>query len=322
MSSAPAPAHGVLDRLRPGWSARAATANLVAQILIVVTGGLVRLTASGLGCSSWPSCEPGHFTPTLHDATSYHPFVEFGNRTITGLLIVVSLAVALLAGLDRRRTTAYRVMGWVPLVGVVVQAVVGGMAVLFDLPPAVVSSHMLISMALVAVSAWLVIRTRESDDAPVPTVDGTTRRLAWWLGAAGVLVVALGVVVTGAGPQSGDSRVGYRFAVDPFAMARVHSLAVWGFVALLVAVLVRLRRGGPAAARRAAVLLLAVTAAQALIGYVQLFTGLPIALVDLHMLGAALLVVATVRLYGTLRTRGAVTVAPAAGPAPTAAVPA
>lgn len=320
MTSAPAPAPSVLDRLRPAWRDRAVTANLVAQILIVVTGGAVRLTASGLGCSSWPSCEPGQFTPMLHGATSYHPFVEFGNRTITGVLVVVALAVALLAGLDRRRSASYRVLAWVPLVGVVVQAVVGGMAVIYDLPPAVVGGHMLISMALVGVSTWLRVRSREGDGPTTPTVDTTTRRLVAALGAAAVAVVALGVVVTGAGPHSGDDRVGYRFAVDPFAMARVHSLAVWLFTGLLVAVLVRVRRRGDApAARRAAWVLLAVTAAQALVGYVQLFTGLPIALVNLHMLGAAVLVVATVLLAGTLRTRGPVALSPAPGPAPTTA---
>jgi cytochrome c oxidase assembly protein subunit 15 len=318
VTSAAASAPLVRDRLDV-WRRRAVVANLVAQVLIIVTGGLVRLTASGLGCSSWPSCEPGHFTPTVHDATSYHPFIEFGNRTITGVLVVVSLAVALLVGLDRRRSASYRTMAWVPLVGVVVQAVVGGMAVLYQLPPAVVSSHMLLSMVLVAVSTWLVVRSRESDAVPTPVVDAVTRRLVAGLGVAAVAVVALGVVVTGAGPHSGDDRVGYRFAVDPFQMARVHSLAVWIFVALLVAVLLRLRRTGPTAARRAAWLLLAVTAAQALIGYVQLFTGLPIALVDLHMLGAAALVVAVVLLAGTLRTRGPVPALPAPGPQPAAA---
>lgn len=303
VTSAPAPAPSLLDRLRPAWRDRAVTANLVAQIVIVVTGGAVRLTASGLGCSSWPSCEPGHFTPALHGATSYHPFVEFGNRTITGVLVVVALAVALLAGLDRRRSASYRALAWVPLVGVVVQAVVGGMAVIYDLPPAVVGSHMLISMALVGVSTWLRVRSHEGDGPATPLAGSTTRRLVAGLGAAAVAVVVLGVVVTGAGPHSGDDRVGYRFAVDPFAMARVHSLAVWLFTALLVAVLVRVRRGEPPI-RRAAWVLLAVTAAQALVGYVQLFTGLPIALVNLHMLGAAVLVVATVLLAGTLRTRG------------------
>jgi len=314
--SVPAPL--AADRLAV-WRRRAVLANLVAQVLIIVTGGLVRLTASGLGCSSWPSCEPGHFTPTLHDATSYHPFIEFGNRTITGVLVVLALAVALLAGLDRQRSASYRAMAWVPLVGVVVQAVVGGMAVIYSLPPAVVSGHMLISMALVAVSTWLVIRSKESDEVSVPTVDVTTRRLMALLGVAALVVVALGVVVTGAGPHSGDDRVGYRFAVDPFAMARVHSLAVWVFVAVLVALLLRVRRSGPAAARRAAWVLLVVTAAQALIGYVQLFTGLPIALVDLHMLGAAGLVIATVLLAGTLRVRGSLATAPVPGPAPAAA---
>ncbi len=313
-----APTPTLLARLRPRWTLRAVVVNLACQVLIIVTGGAVRLTGSGLGCSTWPACEPGHFTPQLHAATSIHPFIEFGNRTVSGVLIVVGLAVALLAGRDGARDRGYRRLAWVPLIGVLVQAVLGGITVLVHLSPVVVSSHMLLSMALVALSTWLLVRTREGDDAAVATVAGTTRRLVAWLGAAAVAVVALGVVVTGAGPHSGDDRVGYRFAVDPFAMARIHSLAVWVFVGLLVAVLLRLRRAGATAPLRTAWGLLAVTAAQALIGYVQLFTGLPIALVDLHMLGAAVLVIATVRLAGTLRTRGRALVAPAPRPAPAA----
>jgi len=319
VTSAPAPAPSAVARPGSAWVHRAVVANLVAQVVIVVTGGAVRLTASGLGCSSWPSCEPGHFTPALHGATSYHSFIEFGNRTITGVLVVVSLAVAILVGLDRRRSRSYRTLAWLPFAGVVVQAVVGGMAVIYSLPPAVVGGHMLISMALVGASTWLLVRSRESDGPSVPMVDGTSRRLTIGLGIAAAAVVVLGVVVTGAGPHSGDDRVGYRFAVDPFTMARVHSFAVWVFVALLVALLVRFRRVGTAAARRAALVLLAVTLAQAVVGYVQLFTGLPIALVNLHMLGAAALVIATVLLAGTLRTRGQVAGTPDPLPAPAAA---
>lgn len=286
-------------------------ANLVAQIVIVVTGGAVRLTASGLGCSSWPSCEPGHFTPTLHGATSYHPFVEFGNRTITGVLVVVSLAVALLAGRDRRRSLSYRVLAWVPLVGVVIQAVVGGLAVLYRLPPAVVGSHMLISMALVAASAWLWVRGREGDAPPRWLVPGATRLLATLLCLVAVVVVGLGVVTTGAGPHSGDDTVGYRFAVDPLTMARVHAASVWVFVAVLALTIYRLqvgsRRAGPApedaGLLRAGYRVLGITLGQGAVGYVQVATHLPIALVNLHMLGAAVFVVGVTFFVGRLRTR-------------------
>ena len=322
-------------------------ANLVGQIVIVVTGGAVRLTASGLGCSSWPSCSPGHFTPTAHGATSYHAFIEFGNRTIAGVLIILALAVAVLAGLDRSRPGRYRALAWVPIVGVLVQAVVGGMAVRYRLPPAVVGGHMVLSMVLVAASAWLWVRSREGDAMPRWLVTGTTRVLVAALAAAATVVVLLGVVTTGAGPHSGDDAVGYRFAVDPLAMARIHAGFVWVFIALLALSVYQLqvlarhaarvpepgypaddgstqpgRDLAPAAAApdfavplRAGYWLLGITAAQGVVGYVQVATHLPIALVNLHMLGAALLVTALTLFVGTLRTRW-----PDAGVAPVAGV--
>lgn len=341
MSTTPAtspvapPSPSPLQRLRPRWTVPAVVANLVAQVVIVVTGGAVRLTGSGLGCSTWPQCEPGQFAPVFHEAMSIHAAVEFGNRTLTGVLVVVAAAVALLAGLDRSRPARYRAWAWAPILGVVLQAVIGGITVLVHLHPAVVGSHFLISMALVAVSAWLLVRTREGDGAPVAVADSRTRALAVLLAAVGAVVLVLGVVVTGAGPHSGDEEVGYRFAVDPYTTARVHALAVWAFVALLVVVLVRLARAGRAAgtptyvgahgaaqpargilpdhrgadetalgrARRGGLVLLVVTLAQGGVGYVQLFTGLPIALVNLHMLGAAVLAAVLALFLGTLRLR-------------------
>ena len=233
-----------------------------------------------------------------------------------------------------------------PIVGVLVQAVVGGMAVKYDLPPAVVGSHMLISMALVAASAWLWVRSREGDAAPRRLVTSATRLLVAVLSVAAAVVVVLGVVTTGAGPHSGDDEVGYRFAVDPLTMARVHAGFVWIFLALLALTIyqlqVRARRAAadepaelgytradgtaqvvrgiaplppaPDYSRplRAGYRLLGVTLAQAVIGYVQVATHLPIALVNLHMLGAALLVTALTLFVGTLRTRGHAPVAEAA----------
>lgn len=299
------PAPSLLDRWRPRWAVPAVWANLVGQILIVGTGGAVRLTGSGLGCSTWPQCEPGEFTPQFHDATSIHPFIEFGNRTVSGVLVVVGLVVALLVFTDRSRARSYRWLGLAPLVGVLVQAVIGGITVLVDLHPAIVGSHLLISMALVAVSMWLVVRASEGDAPPVPLVDRTTRGLLWVLGALTVVVLVLGVVTTGAGPHSGDDEIGYRFALDPYVVARVHSASVWAFVVVLAVILLRvLRAGVTGRARSTGWLLLAVTLGQGLIGYVQLFTGLPIALVNLHMVGAALLAAGVVSYAGSLRVRG------------------
>lgn len=294
-------------RFRP-WTRAVLVANVVAQIGIIVTGGAVRLTGSGLGCSTWPHCEPGRFTPVFHEATTFHPFVEFGNRTMTFVLSAVALAVLLLVRGDRRRPASYRRLGVVPLVGVAAQAIIGGVVVLLDLHPGWVSLHFAVSAALVWVSAYLLHRHGEGDGDPAPvgprpvTVAG--RVLALLL----VPVVTLGVLVTGSGPHSGDEEVAYRLALDPLAMTRAHSASVWLFVAALTALLAMLHRlrsddARVRAARGAAWLLLAVTLAQGAIGYAQYFTGLPELLVGLHMLGAGLLVWATANAVLRLRTR-------------------
>ena len=298
--------------LRPSWASAGGrahvvlVANLVAQVLIVVTGGIVRLTASGLGCSTWPQCEPGHFTPVRHAAASWHPYIEFGNRTITGLLLVLAAATAWVVWRQRTRPAAYRWLGMVPLALVVLQAVIGGVIVRWGLPPALVGLHFLVSMSLVGVSTLLVRRHREADGPPVPLVGPHPRVLARILGPLCAVVLVLGVIVTGAGPHSGDDTVGYRLALDPATMAKVHSSAVWLYVAVVVALLVTVRReGAPPPVRRAAATLLGVTLLQGLIGYVQYVTDLPAALVATHMLGASLLVVAQVQAMLSLRRREA-----------------
>jgi len=284
------------------WTGAVLVANLAAQIGIIVTGGAVRLTGSGLGCSTWPECEPGQFTAVFHPETTYHQFVEFGNRTLTGVLVVIALAVALLVCTDRSRNRAYRVLGLVPGLGVIAQAVIGGVIVLLHLHPGWVSLHFLVSAALVYVSLLLVHRAGEGDGPPVPVVDATTRTTAWALAAMTAVVVVLGVITTGAGPHSGDSEVGYRFTVDPALMSKLHAWAVWAFIAVLAVYLWRVRRA-PDTVRHAARLLLAITLAQGAIGYVQYFNGLPALLVGLHMLGSALLVAGTTRVVLTTRTR-------------------
>lgn len=304
----------VLDRLRARWGWPVVVANLVAQIGIVVTGGAVRLTGSGLGCSTWPQCEPGHFTPQIHAAMAINPLIEFGNRTLTGVLLVIAVVVALLVATDRRRPRSYRWLAMAPLLLVLAQAVLGGIIVIFDLNPAFVGIHLLISMTLVALSTWLVLRFREGDAPASSLVDATDRVLVRVLVALTAIVLALGVVVTGAGPHSGDENVGYRFAVDPWLMAKVHAAAVWAFLLVLVVLLVRLRRAGTTGRLwRTALLLLGVALAQGAIGYVQLVTGLPIGLVNLHMLGAALLTAGVASFVWSTRTRGPATVPADAG---------
>lgn len=279
-------------------------ANLVGQIVLVVTGGAVRLTGSGLGCSTWPQCEPGQFTPVMHEAATFHPYVEFGNRTLAGALAVVSLLAAWAVWRQRDRATAFRVLGLVPIVGVLVQAVVGGMSVRVELHPALVGSHFLLSMVLVAASTQLVIRHDEGDAAPRPLLSGRLVSLSRVLALLTVVVLSLGVVVTGSGPHSGDEDAASRFALDPVLISRLHAASVWLFLAGVVALVVLLHRHpAPPVARRAALWLLVVTFLQGLIGYVQYFTGLPAVLVGAHMLGASLLVLAQVRQLASVRAR-------------------
>ncbi len=300
----------LIERARPRtrW---VLLANVIGQVFIILTGGAVRLTGSGLGCDEWPMCTPGSFTPAYHPETTYHSFIEFGNRTVTGLLTVIGIAVLLLVWTDRTRSRAYRSLGLVPLLGVLAQAVIGGVVVLLELDPRWVSVHMAISAALVWFSAYLLHRHGEGDAAPVPIAGPAVRVTGWVLGLLLIPVVTLGVLVTGSGPHSGDTTVGYRFAFDPLLITKTHSGSVWLFVAVLAALLVLLHRlpasSSVTTARRAAWVLVAVTVAQGAVGYVQYFTGLPGLLVGVHMLGAASLIWATANATLHLRTRGTAT---------------
>ncbi|MFC4556470.1 COX15/CtaA family protein [Georgenia faecalis] len=300
-STSPGTGHAArTDRLTWGL----AVANLVAQVGIIATGGAVRLTGSGLGCSQWPMCEPGSFTPEFQAETSLHSLIEFGNRTLTGVLGIIALA--LVWAVYRREPTASRPASlrrlvWLPLVGIAVQAVVGGITVWVDLHPAIVGSHMLISLALVAVSAYLLVRLRAGDAPPRPVVERRVRLVGAALAVVGVVLLVLGVITTGAGPHSGDADEPYRWALDPAFISRLHALAVWAFVALVLVGLALVR--SVPAARRAWLVLLAVTALQGAIGYVQYFTGLPELLVGIHMVGSGLLVIALVYALASLVTR-------------------
>lgn len=306
------PPRGPLDRfLRWTDTRRRAifVANLAAQIGIIVTGGLVRLTGSGLGCSTWPQCEPGSFTPVYHPETAYHSAIEFGNRTLTFVLCIVAGLTAVAVWRQRDRLVSYRVLGLVPLIGVIIQAVVGGITVLVDLHPAVVGSHMFISLGLVAASTWLIVRHGEGDGPARPVLRSPVRAVAALSGVLAVPMLVLGVITTGAGPHSGDEEVAYRFALDPAHAAKLHGVSVWVYIAavlVLTALVVRASRSGADAERprRALVLVGAVITLQAAIGYAQYLTDLPIALVLLHMLGAALSTAAAANLVLSARTRG------------------
>ncbi len=282
-------------------------ANLIAQMAIIVTGGAVRLTASGLGCSQWPACQPGRFTPQFHEATAAHEYIEFGNRTLTFVLVVLAVAVALVTGVRDDRSPAYRFLGLTPLIGVFAQAIIGGVVVLLELNPAWVALHYLVSAGLVWVSTLLLYRSGEGDGAPSPTADRRVTLITWALGTLLVPILLLGAIVTGSGPHGGDDEVAYRFSFDPVFITRFHAGCVWVFLALLVALIYFTRRSRATdETRRAALVLVVVTVTQGLIGYVQYFTSLPAFLVGMHMAGSALLTAATTWLVLTTRTRSEV----------------
>jgi cytochrome c oxidase assembly protein subunit 15 len=291
----------------PRWVRLALLTNVVAQVGIVVTGGLVRLTGSGLGCPTWPQCVPGSYVPVVHQPQGLHKYIEFGNRTLTGVVGLTALAVLVAAWyVIRRDDRPRRLLGLaaLPLIGVAGQAGLGGITVLTHLSPATVAAHFLVSAVIIVASFAVLDRLRRTDGEASWTVRVEVQWLAVALAVATGVVLLLGTVVTGSGPHSGDASAPARFGLDPRSMSWLHADAVLLWFGLLLALVVALRlTGASPAARRAGMVTIVVGLAQGVIGYVQYFTGLPVVAVALHMLGACLLVIAVARLVLSLRER-------------------
>jgi heme a synthase len=288
-----------------------AVASLAVNVLIVVTGGVVRLTDSGLGCPTWPRCTDDSFTP--HGAMTMHSAIEFGNRMVTFLIAAVAIATFVAAW--RTGRTALRRLALVLALGVPAQAVLGGVTVLTDLNPWVVALHLLVSLAMICVAVVLVRRVDEPDTDPVPTTADGVRWLVWAVFGCGWAVLYLGTVVTGSGPHAGDVDAP-RNGLDPRAVSQLHTDFVFLLLGLTLATVLVLRSAeAPRRLRDAATLLLVVELAQGVVGFAQYFTGLPVVLVGLHLLGAALTTAALTWLVLGTRDRLAVTPAPAAAPA-------
>jgi cytochrome c oxidase assembly protein subunit 15 len=271
-----------LPRLPPTAYRRITFLAVLALVFIVITGGAVRLTGSGLGCPDWPRCAEDRLVAPWE----YHAMVEFVNRTITGL---VSLAVmlAVLGSLlrrPRRRDLTLLSLGLVA--GVVGQIVLGGLTVLFHLKPQFVMAHFLLSQVLVANAVILHHRAGQPDGRPLPRVPRELRLMGRAVLAGAALAIFLGTVVTASGPHGGDpdvERLGF-FLPD---VARLHGLSVVLFLGLTLLTLWRLRRASaPPDLLRAGEVLLAVSVAQAAVGWTQYFTGVPVLLVGIHLAGA------------------------------------
>ncbi len=305
MTTSTATPVGSSTRAGARWLAPVLLANLVAQVGIVVTGGLVRLTGSGLGCPTWPRCTSDSITPTVEQAEGFHKYIEFGNRTLTGVLAVLALATVVLVWRSAPRR-AMKVAALGVLGGVVAQALLGGLTVLLGLHPTTVAAHFLLSMVLVVAASYLWFARSEAAVPPRPLVPDLVVRLGWVTCAVGAVVLVLGTLVTGSGPHSGDADTPARFGFDPRTISWLHADVVMLFVGLVVATWLAARLTAEAtSAPRAWLVVLGVTLAQGVIGYVQYVTALPEALVLAHMLGASLLVVALTAGMLALRSRTA-----------------
>lgn len=267
--------------------------------IIVVSGALVRLTGSGLGCDDWPNCNDSR----IIDVSSKHAAIEQVNRLFTGLvsLGVVLAVLGSLVRTPRRRDLAWLSIGLVA--GVVGQIVLGGITVLVDLHPVAVQGHFLLSMVLVANAVVLVHRAGEPDGARRVQVSAPVRRHLWALAGITLVAVCLGTVVTGSGPHAGDEEA-RRFDLAISTAARMHSIAVW--CAVVAAAWLGWRLVRNAADRRVLdgplTAWVGVAVAQGVIGYIQYFSGVPVALAAVHIAGATALWAITVWALVVTRT--------------------
>ena len=306
---------GLLRRPSSSTVRRLALASVIANSVIVVTGGAVRLTASGLGCPTWPRCTETTYTPTAEYAV--HGVIEFGNRLLTFVLtaVVVALLVAVLRARPRRPDLVrLAVLGFL---GIPAQALLGGVTVLTGLNPWTVMGHFLVSMVLIGLAVVLHQRTREGDEPARLTVAPLLRRLSYGVLALTGAVLAVGTVVTGSGPHSGDPQAG-RTGLDPAAVSQLHADLVFLLVGATLGLWAACAASGAPGPARAALVLLGVELAQGVLGFAQYFTGLPVLLVGLHLAGACVVLVAAVRVVLSTRDRGPLP-APASVPAQAAA---
>lgn len=269
------------------------TALVVLQVGLILTGGAVRLTGSGLGCPTWPQCVGGSIAPVPHQAQgTLHSWVEFGNRLLTVLLVIVIIAAVIGAyrwGKGRGDWKMIRFLAVTQVIGILAQIVLGGITVLTKLNPFSVSAHFLLSIVLVAAS--LSLRERIIAKART-TVLPTTRLLIRILIGLSVVVITLGTVVTGSGPHAGDLAA-KRYHIDPRLISWIHADSVIALISLTLGLLLVIKVSESTANRsfigKKVLLFLLVCLGQGLIGYIQYFTHLPEALVAAHLLGAGVL---------------------------------
>jgi cytochrome c oxidase assembly protein subunit 15 len=302
---------------------RLALAGVIANAVIMSTGAAVRLSASGLGCPDWPQCSAADVVASKNAGqTLLNTWIEFGNRLLNFPLVVIAALIFVAAWRFRPEGRRRRDLVWLgaaqPL-GVVAQAVIGGIVVLTKLSPVAVSVHFLVSAAVVAAAVALHMRCAALAD-PAGEPETPVRRdlqvIAAALVAVTVVMLAAGTVVTGTGPLAGDAGVP-RYQLSLEGVTQLHADIGWLLAGLSIALVLGLRlSGAPRRAVRAGWIMLAALGSQGVIGYIQYFTHLPAGLVWVHVTGSVLVWIAVLRLFFTVRERGPVNTA-RTGPAVT-----
>ena len=258
------------------------------QMAIVVTGGAVRITGSGLGCPTWPECTPGSYTPVPNQAEGQvHAWIEFGNRLLTFVLLLgalIALVIAIRVSKHAVAKNRVRLLAALQLIGILGQGVLGGITVLTDLHPIPVASHFLLSVFLIAGAISLryemVGIVRQKADGIVATL----MPVLIWLT---LFVIVAGTIVTGSGPHAGDENA-KRFGFSPRVVSWLHADLVIALVVLTLILWLVTRVSQNTVIHRYLSIFLLISLSQGLIGYVQYFTGLPEILVAAHLLGATL----------------------------------
>ena len=263
---------------------RISLANLIAQSGIIVTGAIVRLTGSGLGCPTWPDCAPGSLIPVAGQVEGFHKYIEFGNRTLTFLVLAISIALFVFSLLNEKRNII--VWSFLPLIGTLLQAVLGGITVLTGLNPGTVMAHFLLSIVLVGISVKIYdyFNNQRTLKALPKIVDKYVKVVT----LVGLAVIVLGTITTGSGPHSGDE-IAARFNLDIRVIAWLHADSVLLFVGLVVGLLV-ISRINPESKQiyKITRILFIICLVQGFIGYVQWFNGLPWIMVSFHVIGAVI----------------------------------
>ncbi|HEX6870783.1 MAG TPA: COX15/CtaA family protein [Micromonosporaceae bacterium] len=293
--------HGLFRTLgRPTVLRRITFASIVVNVVIVITGGAVRLTGSGLGCPTWPRCTEDSYTTTPE--MGIYGVIEFSNRLLTFVVGVVAVLAVIGTLAQRPRRRRLVTLSTLVFLGIPAQAVVGGITVLTDLNPWVVGLHFLVSMAVIAGAYALWHATGEGDAPAQAVVAAPLRTLAWITTGVAGLVLIVGTFVTGSGPHAGDANA-RRNGLNPEAISQVHADLVFLLIGLAVAAWLALRAvSAPSAATRAGWMIV-VIAAQGVIGFVQYFTNLPAILVGAHLAGSCAVWLAALAMLFATRVR-------------------